>query len=67
MINVQFLDMPGRTKAVCTQNDDYSYTIFLNSRLSYEQNLKSFKHEIKHIINEDHAKYDVDKIEKESR
>ncbi len=35
--------------------DDY-YTIVLNSRLSYEENRKTFEHELQHIINNDFSK-----------
>ena len=35
--------------------DDY-YTIVLNSRLSYEENKKTFEHELKHIKNNDFLK-----------
>lgn len=38
------------------ENEDGSYTIILNSRLSYEQNVKSFKHELRHICNNDFSK-----------
>ncbi len=43
--------------------DDY-YTIVLNSRSSYEQNRKTFEHEIQHILNNDFSNYrDVNLLE----
>lgn len=43
--------------------DDY-YTIVLNSRSSYEQNRKTFEHEIQHILNNDFSNYrDVNSLE----
>lgn len=50
-----------------TVNQDGSNTIILNSRLSYEQNLKSFEHEVKHIKNKDFEKKDANLIELKTR
>lgn len=63
MVNVKFLDLPTRVKAVSTKNEDDSYTVILNSKLNHEQNLESYKHEIRHIKNNDHDKQDVNMIE----
>lgn len=67
MVNVQFLDLPVRVKAVSTKNEDNSYTVILNSKLSYEQQLESYKHEIFHIENNDFVKECVDSIEYNAR
>ncbi len=63
MVNIQLLNMPTRINAVSTKNHDDSYTIIINSRLNYEQQVESYKHEMHHIVNEDHGKYDVETIE----
>lgn len=63
MINVQYLQLPSRIKALSTVNEDCSYTIILNSCLNYEQNRKSLFHEISHIENDDFYKDNVDEIE----
>lgn len=63
MVYVHFLQLPSRVKGFSTKNDDNTYTIILNSRLNYEQQLKSYKHELFHIINKDFDKSDVDDIE----
>ena len=49
-----FQNLPYKIKgfAVYNSNEDY-YTIVLNSRLSYDQNLKTYIHELKHITNND--------------
>ena len=49
-----YLNLPYKIKGFCVYNscEDY-YTIVLNSRLSYAQNIKTFWHELKHIKNSD--------------
>ena len=39
------------------------YTVYLNSRLSYEQRKKAFAHALRHIRNKDFDKSDVQSIE----
>lgn len=56
-------DLPCTIKALTIKNDDETYTIFVNSRLNYEQQHKSFQHELQHIQNCDFEKVCVDKIE----
>ena len=56
MINVVYADMPTRIRSYVVANADTSYTIILNSKLSHEQNLKSYYHEIEHIKNGDYDK-----------
>lgn len=48
------------------KNNDDSYTIFLNARLSYESRLKSYCHALKHIRGNDFDKDNVQKIEFEA-
>lgn len=52
-INVILLDMDVKIPEQVTKNTDGSYTIFLNARLSYENQLRSYEHALKHIKNED--------------
>lgn len=62
--NVIFADMPTRIKAYTVINKDGMYTIVLNSRLTHEQNLLSYHHEMLHIENHDYEKNcDTDLIE----
>lgn len=46
------IDMPTRVhEAVCPCAD--GYTIYLNSRLSYQDRVKAYNHAMKHIENND--------------
>lgn len=63
MLNIKYLDLPGTIKAVSTKNEDDSYTVILNSKLNYEQNVSSYNHEISHIDNNDFVKECVNDIE----
>lgn len=62
-INTVLTNLPTTISAYVVENSDMSYTIVLNSRLSYEKNLDSYQHEILHIINKDHEGYNVNEIE----
>jgi len=62
-INVQMKNLPTSIKAMTTPNIDGSYTIFLNSRLTYEQQREGYLHEIEHIFKCDHEKESVNSIE----
>ena len=58
---IDFKGIPGNE--LVTENEDGSFTILINSRLSYEGQLEAYKHGIKHINNNDFQKDDVQKIE----
>ena len=62
-INVILLDESGDVPGSVWHNADDSYTIFINPRLSYEQQQKVFEHELKHIKGADFDKCSADKIE----
>lgn len=63
-INVYLIDLPTTIKSYVVANADQSYTIVLNSNLNYEQNMKSYAHEVDHINNGDYdKKCSVDIIE----
>ena len=55
-VNVLLADMPGTIPGYCISNPDMSFTIVLNSRLNYEQQLLAYHHEMKHIENGDYDK-----------
>ena len=60
-----YLDLPYKIKGFAVHNscEDF-YTIVLNSRLSYAQNLKTYIHELKHIENNDfYSSLDVNTLE----
>lgn len=63
-VNTVLIDFPtGRVKGCVTKNEDESYTIFLNARLSIEAQKQAYDHELRHIIREDFSRYDVESIE----
>ena len=55
-INVLYADMPTAIRSYVVSNTDMTYTVVLNSRLSHEQNLISYTHELKHINDGDYDK-----------
>lgn len=61
---IVLLDIP--TNEAVTVNEDGSYTIFINARLTKEQQTRSYFHAMKHILGEDFEKMNVQKIEKEA-
>lgn len=62
-INVQLLNMDTKIPEQLVKNDDDSYTIFLNARLTQESRVKSYIHDLKHIEENDFFKENADKIE----
>ena len=63
-INVVYADMPTRIHSYVVANADASYTIILNSKLSHEQHMISYNHEVEHIIKGDYdRKCSADLIE----
>lgn len=62
-INVILWDDSGDVPGSVWHNADDSYTIFINPKLSYEQQRKVFEHELRHIIEKDFEKFDVQHIE----
>lgn len=64
MVNVRLLQLPVSIRGFVRENEDGTYTIVLNSRLSYEQNLKTYEHELSHITNNDFRKHDVNEAER---
>ena len=64
VVNVQVLDL----KTTCgselvTPNEDGSYTVLINARMSYEMQRKALLHALKHILNDDFEKENVQQIE----
>lgn len=65
-INVQILNMDTKIPEQLIKNDDDSYTIFLNARLSQESRMKSYYHALTHIKQHDFEKENVQEIEQET-
>lgn len=62
-ISYQVILMDMTVNEVVTENEDGSYTIFINSRLNYEKQMKAYLHAMKHITGDDFQKDDVQEIE----
>lgn len=53
---MNYTEMPATVRSFVIVNSDSTYTIILNSKLSHEQNIISYWHEIDHIRNGDYDK-----------
>lgn len=63
-VNVSVIDFKGIPgNELVTENEDGSYTILINARLSYERQLQAYEHAMKHINSNDFEKEDIQKIE----
>lgn len=62
-VNTILINMDVLISEQVIKNKDDSYTILLNARLSHERHLESYKHAMKHILEEDFEKQDTSKIE----
>ncbi len=65
-INVVLMDMPIGIEEQVTQNADGSYTVFLNSRYTYEHHVDCLHHALGHVQNRDFEKLDVQTVEAEA-
>jgi len=50
---IRLIDLPYSIGGFITPNDDGTYNVYLNARLSAEKNLDTFFHEVEHIENDD--------------
>ena len=62
-ISYQVILMDMTVNEVVTENEDGSYTIFINSRMNYEKQMRAYLHAMKHIAGDDFQKEDVQQIE----
>lgn len=61
---VHFIKFPtSKVKEVVVENEDGSYTIFIDKELNREMQEEAFSHAMKHILGNDFSKEDVNKIE----
>ena len=65
-INTKLMNMDVLIPEHIIKNNDGSYTIILNARLSHERQLEAYEHALKHIQNGDFEKNDADKIENDA-
>lgn len=62
--HVHLIQLPSyKIKELVVPNDDGSYTIFIESSLSREEQQKAFLHAVTHIANHDFSKFNVNHIE----
>ena len=66
-VNVSLLDFKERKgNEFVVPNPDGSYTVIINSRLSYSGQLKAYQHALRHIMNNDFEKNNAQSIEYEA-
>jgi len=64
---VELIDFKNSaSREMLTLNDDGSYTIFVNARLTTEGQASAVDHARKHITNDDFQKSDIQEIEYEA-
>lgn len=62
-VNTIELSLPTSISAYVVSNSDLSYTIVLNSCLSWERRRQAYLHEMEHIENGDYERKSADLIE----
>ena len=62
-VNIILLNLPVKEKEAVTENEDGSFTIIINSRLSNDEQFKAYRHAMRHIENDDFQKDNVQTIE----
>lgn len=62
-VNIVLMDIDFKTNEVVTENEDGSYTIVINARLSEDGRAQAYKHAMHHIKNTDFSKSNVQQIE----
>ena len=62
-IVVIYIDLPSRGREMVTRNEDGSYTILVNSRLSADAQREAVSHALRHIESGDFDRVDVQTIE----
>lgn len=65
-VNVILLEHANGVPGSVWQNEDGSYTIFIDASLAPEKQKEVLLHEIYHILNWDFEKFDVREIETEA-
>lgn len=62
-VNTQLINMDVLIAERVIKNNDDSYTVLLNSRLSHERLMEAYSHALQHIQDDDFEKETADKIE----
>lgn len=63
--NIVLIDMDNMVGETICKNADDSFTVFLNSRWSVEEQRRCFCHALDHVRHRDWERFDVNEIEKE--
>ncbi len=67
MIEYQIFALDGMTvNEAITENEDGSYTIFVNNELCQAKRFLAIEHAFRHIMGDDFSKSDVQEIEAEA-
>ena len=61
-VYVYLVDLPVRE--VVMPSDEFSYTVYINARLSDLERQRAFLHALRHIQSGDFEKFDVGQIER---
>jgi Zn-dependent peptidase ImmA (M78 family) len=64
---IVLLDLPCKIKGTTTKDENDFYTIYINARLSDEQQIETFLHELEHIKNDDYYGTCADQLERRCR
>ena len=62
-VNIFLVNFSTSGKEMVVQNEDGSYTVLINAKLSQDGQLKAYQHALNHIDNGDFEKSDVQNIE----
>lgn len=62
-VNIFLVNFSTSGKEMVVQNEDGSYTVLINAKLSQDGQLKAYQHALNHIENGDFEKSDVQSIE----
>lgn len=63
-VNTLEVNLPTTIAGYTVSNPDTTYTIILNSRLTFERRMQAYNHELHHISNGDYdRKIDADILE----
>lgn len=63
VVNVALVDFSAPGSEIVLPNEDNSYTILINARLSAKAQAQSYSHAIRHIVYQDFEKANVQAIE----
>lgn len=62
-VNTFLVNFPVPGNEMVVQNEDGTYTILINAKLSQDGQLKAYQHALSHINNKDFEKSDIQSIE----